>query len=362
MAKSTRILYAVATFLLCAGGSLRAHAQSTPDAAAAAQQHDKPHRNELVDDRSLRQAYDLNTSKNPQDRARALKLFQQAADQGVASAQAIVAHAYIYGDFAKNDYAAAKPWLEAATAQGEPWAIYMLGWMYHQGEGVVRDEQRARELILRAANLRQPSALLMAPYLLLREGVTERDKRIATTYLRESADSGNPAGMFQLAMHLYTGTYLQRDYASAFSWFDRAREHQPQAGLWKAQCYALGRGVDADPVKAEAQFAALLQTASPYELNNFAWMLAASPDENLRDGARAVAIMTAMFEAHPEQKNWMYLDTLAAAYATSERFVEAATTQRAAIAVLGKADEKSRASMLERLALYEQGRAYRDQR
>jgi Flp pilus assembly protein TadD len=64
-------------------------------------------------------------------------------------------------------------------------------------------------------------------------------------------------------------------------------------------------------------------------LNNLAWVLAASSDDKLRDGAEAVRLAERACElTHYGQP--LFLGTLAAAYAESGRFPEAVTTAKKA--------------------------------
>ena len=60
-------------------------------------------------------------------------------------------------------------------------------------------------------------------------------------------------------------------------------------------------------------------------LNNLAWVLAASPDDELRNGAEAVRLAERACElTHYGEPS--FIDTLAAAYAEAGRFPEAVTT------------------------------------
>jgi TPR repeat protein len=94
--------------------------------------------------------------------------------------------------------------------------------------------------------------------------------------------------------------------------------------------------------------------------NNVAWLMATSPDDNVRDGTEAVALaqpLALMFSS------WGYLDTLAAAFAEAGNFQSAIITQKQALASLAKDNsghEQVAAQMLRQLALFEQGSPYRE--
>jgi len=89
-------------------------------------------------------------------------------------------------------------------------------------------------------------------------------------------------------------------------------------------------------------------------LNNLVWLLAASGDAKLRDGAEAVRHAERAAELSGRE-NPVSLDTLSAAYAEAGRFDDA-------IAAAGKALERQETAdgIREHLDLYRQGRPVRD--
>lgn len=98
-----------------------------------------------------------------------------------------------------------------------------------------------------------------------------------------------------------------------------------QPDLWQAlrgrgDAY-LNLGKQAEAV-ADYEKALKLEPKESGILNNFAWVLATSPDEKVRDGARAVKLATEACEAS-EYKLAHIISTLAAAYAESGDFESA---------------------------------------
>jgi tetratricopeptide (TPR) repeat protein len=93
-------------------------------------------------------------------------------------------------------------------------------------------------------------------------------------------------------------------------------------------------------------------------LNNLAWLLATCPDDEVRDGRRAVTLAEKAVQL-TERKSATYLDTLAAAYAEARRFDDAVRVQQEALTdrrlVL---DDGNQAN--QRLDLYRQKKAYRE--
>jgi protein O-mannosyl-transferase len=98
----------------------------------------------------------------------------------------------------------------------------------------------------------------------------------------------------------------------------------------------------------------------PDALNNLAWLLAASPDETVRDGKEAVRFAEQACRL-TEYKKAMMVGTLAAAYAEAARFAEAVATAQKAVE-LATADDDTKFAEVNRqlLELYRSGRPYHE--
>jgi hypothetical protein len=99
----------------------------------------------------------------------------QAADAGLATAQADLGDMLLKGEAGPPDPAAAAPWLARAAAAGHPIAAFQLAQLYEAGSGVPKDVEAARKLYERAA----------------RSGMSEAEARLAA--LPPVAVSPNPA-------------------------------------------------------------------------------------------------------------------------------------------------------------------------
>jgi tetratricopeptide (TPR) repeat protein len=92
-------------------------------------------------------------------------------------------------------------------------------------------------------------------------------------------------------------------------------------------------------------------------LNNFAWVLATSPDDNVRDGKRAIELATKAAEMSSYSVPHI-LSTLAAAYAETGDFETAKKWSKKAVE-LGENDE-TRDQLAKELARYEEGKPVRE--
>ena len=112
---------------------------------------------------------------------------------------------------------------------------------------------------------------------------------------------------------------------------------------------------------AEYEAALALQAGNPQLLNNLAWALATCPEDSVRNGARSVDLAQKAVQL-TGNSNPQILGTLAAAWAEAGKFPEAIATAQQA---LERATAQTNATQVEalrsRLALYESGKAFRDQ-
>jgi TPR repeat protein len=94
--------------------------------------------------------------------ADAMRDAQTRANQGNASAQALLCKAYYEGVGMQRNYATALTWCNRAVAQKNADAMFILGLMYEHGAGVNQDIPRSVKLFDQAASLGQSYARMEA--------------------------------------------------------------------------------------------------------------------------------------------------------------------------------------------------------
>jgi Flp pilus assembly protein TadD len=97
-----------------------------------------------------------------------------------------------------------------------------------------------------------------------------------------------------------------------------------------------------------------------YVLNNLAWLLATTPDASLRNGAKALAL-AAQANQLSGNANPTVLHTLAAAYAETGNYGQAAATARRGLELaLAQKNDTLAATLQKEIKLYETGAPVRD--
>ncbi len=107
---------------------------------------------------------------------------------------------------------------------------------------------------------------------------------------------------------------------------------------------------------ADYEAAFKLQPEHSGLLNNFAWVLATSPDEEIRDGKRSVEFGKKACEL-TEYKEAHILSTLAAGYAETGDFANAVKWSKKAVEL---SDEGVRDQLRKELESYEQEKPWRE--
>jgi tetratricopeptide (TPR) repeat protein len=112
---------------------------------------------------------------------------------------------------------------------------------------------------------------------------------------------------------------------------------------------------------AARQFSLAVEASpdNPFLLNRLAWLLATSPEDDVRNGARAVELAERAV-ALTSGQDLMSLETLSAAYAEAGRFEDAVTTTREALALAERQGNGAvSAQLANRILLFDSREKYR---
>ncbi|MBQ3349488.1 MAG: SEL1-like repeat protein [Thermoguttaceae bacterium] len=180
----------------------------------------------------------------PEDKVKAVKLFQKAAELGNVKAQCNLAICYMKGYGVPVDKAEAVKWLRKAAEQGNVVAQFSLGLCYMKGDGVPEDKSEAVKWWHKAAeqgnvqvqNNLERSYCVQAQYSLglcyyMGDGVS-RDKSEAVKWFRIAAEQGNSEAKYYLgSIYLYGGDGIPIDKKEGINLLRQAAEQ----GVFGAQ-------------------------------------------------------------------------------------------------------------------------------
>jgi tetratricopeptide (TPR) repeat protein len=198
-------------------------------------------------------------------------------------------------------------------------------------------------------------ALCGLGYILCEEGKLDEAAKEYESALQVAPDLAKAHfGLAEVLMKEHNFGQAMSEYSSALqSDPDIPEAHYQLAGLYSAK---------RDSVSAISQLEEAVRLAPdwPLALNNLAWMRATEQDSKLRNGVEAAQLamraVTLTRKSDPST-----LDTLAAAYAETGQFTDAATTAEIAVQIANAADETNLAKQIQsRLKLYQSNQSYRE--
>jgi localization factor PodJL len=144
---------------------------------------------------------------------------RQAAAEGDARAQYVIALRYAQGQGTPQNLTEAGRWLERAASAGLAPAQYRLGAMYERGQGVAKDLGRARSWYQAAADKGNVKAMHnLAVNASGREGGTA-DYALAAKWYAEAASYGLADSQFNLGILAEHGLGIPKDLPAAYKWF-----------------------------------------------------------------------------------------------------------------------------------------------
>ena len=223
------------------------------------------------------------------DLAAAARLYQQAAEKGLPSAQFRLGLALIDGSLVDRDPVAGEAWTRRAALAGNVEAAYFLGdrnaknrppdfaeaatWyrraaeaghhaaaralasLYLTGNGVGRDEKEGTRWLRTAANSGNQASQVDLANLVLRGAGEPADTASVARWFEAAALSGDLIAAFNLGLCFTKGVGVRQDEGQAAQWLRRAAEGVAEAQYMYARILRDGRGVAADAHDARAWFA-----------------------------------------------------------------------------------------------------------
>ncbi len=230
---------------------------------------------------------------------RVMETHLHAIALGSADAMYALGVLYLNGHYGEENKVSGVPLLKQAAAAGHSEATMFLGHLHYAGEVVPRDLDTARDYYAKAAASGSAFARKSYARFLLDRDVNQPGDPRALEWLEELAQDGEAESMLLLGNLHARGLGTETSVRRAVSWFKQAVEAAPE---------------------------------DPIIVNEVAWTLAVSDQQDLRRARYARRIMDRLMEDSEDARSRPeYLDTWAATYAATGDFERAVTLQEQAL-------------------------------
>jgi TPR repeat protein len=145
--------------------------------------------------------------------------------------------------------------LEHAANLSNVAAMNYLGFLYHQGIGVIRNAERAVSLYQRSVEQGDSAAIFNLSVCYHRGEGVEQDWNKAAELYQQAVEQGNREAMFNLGVCYEKGEGVGQDWSKAVDLYQRAIEQGDSAAMFNlGVCYDNGTGVEQDWSKAFALY------------------------------------------------------------------------------------------------------------
>ena len=184
-----------------------------------------------------------------------LDAYRQAAERGDTDARMRLGLMFHEGEGVPRDQGQAAHWFRLAASDDLPAGQAALGYLHEKGLGVAQDFGKALTWYRRAAEKKHSWALYRLG-LMYRDGRgVPRNATHAVDLLAAAAEQGDVAGRFHLGEMYENGWGVHQDAARASEWYRlAAQQNHERAEYNLAALYRDGRGVPRDPVRAALWF------------------------------------------------------------------------------------------------------------
>lgn len=178
-----------------------------------------------------------------------------AAEAGNAEAMFNLGWMYTNGQGVSRDDVKAVEWYQKAADLGNVDAMVNLGLMYLFGQGVSPNDAKAAEWFQKAADLGDSVAMSNLGQMYFDgRGVPQNDAKAAELF-QKSADLGYAGAMSNLGVMYANGIGVPKDRAKAVEWYQKAADLGEVTAMRNlGECYEKGLGVPQDDVNALAWY------------------------------------------------------------------------------------------------------------
>ncbi len=251
----------------------------------------------------------------------------------------------------------AQAWYRKAHAAGSTQALMFMGFMQANGELGEPSPEKAVKFYQQALEEGLPDAAANLAHAYLVGSGVEQNDNTAFALFQQAARAGVPSSYVGLG-HMYEfGLGVEQNKEAGRDWYLRGAQLGQNSAMMRLVGYYLQKS-DA-PSRAEALRWSRLaaQSGNAQAQNDYAWLLATSKFDELRNGTLA---LDAANKAVAKKSSASFLDTLAAAYAELGNFELAVATQQQAIEAISGDEVAIKSELEKRLELYQRSQPWRE--
>lgn len=110
--------------------------------------------------------------------------------------------------YRSKEYKEALKWFRESSGLGSADAMYMMGIMNTDGNGIDKSNKRAVKWMVKAAENGHVEAMRIVGNCYCHGVAVEQDDKTAADWYRRAADGGDASAMFSLACYLFSGEGL----------------------------------------------------------------------------------------------------------------------------------------------------------
>jgi len=185
----------------------------------------------------------------------AVELFLQAANKANSEAMFYLGYLYDQGQGVAQDYERARDWYQKAVAAGNVEAMNNLGALYADGHGVAKDYQQARLWYEKAAAAGSADAMNNLGFLYDQGQGAAKDYHQARLWYEKAAAVGNTAAMYNLGFLYRNGHGAAKNPQLERQWFEKAAAAGSAMAMYNlGMLYRYGQGVAKDYLQARQWF------------------------------------------------------------------------------------------------------------
>jgi len=256
------------------------------------------------------------------------------------------------------------PELKLRAEKGDSCSQHQFGVVLMVGAGVPQNHKEGFGWLAKASAKNYAPSQFMCGTILRLAGQADQGLEL----IQRAAEQGLPEAQMLLGIIYRNGDGISKDVTQAIFWLQKAGDGgNGDAFTNLGNIYCDGDGVPRDRRKGVGYHKKSADMGFLHGQNDYAWLLATSPEAKDRDGREAVRLAE---RAVRQRRDCNTLDTLAAAFAEDGQFEKAVEAQKESIQKLKNLDEETRKEWqmlptLEdsemRLRLYQDGMPFREE-